>query len=139
MQSLLRWGIENSSPDSSAPTRLQTTLDPGLIDHIMGPSPVQQMQDALAVATDDTMEEGEDEDEEDESNPPKATRMQALGNLEMVRSLLVCILKGANGEHIFWNSLCKILIMPNVSILHPFVSCATNSDDLSVKISQTRI
>jgi len=95
MQSLLRWGIENSSPDSSGPTRPQTTLDPGLIDYIMGPSPVQQMQDALAVATDNTMEEGEDEDEEDEdeSKSQKATRMQALSNLEMVRSLLVCVLE----------------------------------------------
>ena len=41
------------------------------------------MEDALAVATDDTVEEGEDEDEE-ESTGPKATRMQALANLEMV-------------------------------------------------------
>ena len=51
----------------------------------MGPSPAQQMEDALAVATDETMEEGEDEDDEDEdSKGPKATRMQALANLEMV-------------------------------------------------------
>jgi hypothetical protein len=59
-------------------------VDPGLIDYILGPSPAQQMEDALAVATDDTVEEGEDEDEEEESTGPKVTRMQALANLEMV-------------------------------------------------------
>jgi FixJ family two-component response regulator len=60
-----------------------TAVDSGLIDYILGPSPAQQMEDALAVATDDTVEEGEDEDEE-ESTGPIATRMQALANLEMV-------------------------------------------------------
>ena len=86
MQSLLRWSIENSSPaDTSASTRPQKPIDSGLIDFLMGPSPAQQMEDALAVATDETMEEGEDEDDEDEdSKGPKATRMQALANLEMV-------------------------------------------------------
>jgi hypothetical protein len=83
MQSLLRWGIENSSPDSSSPTQPPKALDTGLIDYILGPSPAQQMKDALVVATDDTMDEGEDEDDE-ESTRTKATRMQALANLEMV-------------------------------------------------------
>ena len=88
MQSLLRWSIENSTPDSSASARSQMPVDTSLIDYILGPSPAQQMEDALAVAADDTVEEGEDEDEEDEdrSNRSGGTRMQALANLEMVRS-----------------------------------------------------
>jgi hypothetical protein len=58
-------------------------VDSGLIDYILGPSPAQQMEDSLRIATDYTIEEGEDEDEE-ESTGPTATRMQALANLEMV-------------------------------------------------------
>ena len=89
MQSLLRWGIENSSSDPSAPTQPRKPVDTSLIDFMLGPSPAQQMEDALAIAEDDSIEEGEDEDDEDEdgSKGPKATRMQALANLEMVRFL----------------------------------------------------
>ena len=52
---------------------------------MLGPSPAQQMEDALAIAEDDSIEEGEDDEDEDGSKGPKATRMQALANLEMVR------------------------------------------------------
>jgi hypothetical protein len=101
MQSLLRWSIENSAPaDTSASTRPQKPIDTGLIDFLLGPSPAQQMEDALAVATDKTTEEGEDEDDEGEdSKGRKATRMQALSNLEMVKSFLLDILEDANGEN----------------------------------------
>jgi hypothetical protein len=58
------------------------------------------MEDALAVATDETTEEGEDEDDEGEdSKGRKATRMQALSNLEMVKSFLLDSLEDANGEN----------------------------------------
>ena len=54
---------------------------------MLGSSRAQQMEDALAIAEDDSIEEGEDEDDADGSKGPKATRMQALVNLEMVRFL----------------------------------------------------
>jgi hypothetical protein len=54
------------------------------------------MEDALAIATDEAMEEGvnEDEDEDEESTGPKATRMQALANLEMVTLIPIHISEG---------------------------------------------
>ena len=87
MQSLLRWGIENSSSDPSAPTQPRKPVDTSLIDFMLGPSPAQQMEDASAIAEDDSIEAGEDDEDEDGSKGPKATRMQALANLEMVRFL----------------------------------------------------
>jgi hypothetical protein len=86
MQSLLRWSIENSpgSSGSAPPAHPPKPLDTGLIDYLLGPSPYQQMVDALVIATDETVDEGEDEDDEDESTARNGTRMQALANLEMV-------------------------------------------------------
>ena len=74
MQSLLRWGIENS--DANA-LREQSTerkeLDSGIIDMILGKPDAELMKEALAIAVD------EKRDEDD--------RLQALDNFEMARNL----------------------------------------------------
>jgi len=78
---------------------------------------VQQMEDALAVATDDTMEDGEDEDEEDEdeSKGPKATRMQALANLEMLVQDIDNAKHLTNKNMKMWKQLQDLLISPDSS------------------------
>ncbi|KAJ3991752.1 nucleotide exchange factor Fes1-domain-containing protein [Lentinula boryana] len=63
MQSLLRWGIENSTPQPQTQTQTQThtqtptqpqpqpqPLDPSIIDIILGKSDADRMKDALAIA-----------------------------------------------------------------------------------------
>ena len=72
MQSLLRWGIENSEPGASQPTAEGKEIDPGVIDMILGKPDAELMKDALAIAVD----EKRDED----------VRLQALDDFEMVRS-----------------------------------------------------
>ena len=76
MQSLLRWGIENSSnaDGSDAPstsTRRMTDLDPGIIDAILGRPDSVLMKEALAKAQDASLDED--------------ARLTALDDLEMVR------------------------------------------------------
>ena len=75
MQSLLRWGIENSSnanADSSATPPVQRTdLDPGVIDAILGKPDSELMKEALAKAQDTSLDED--------------ARITALDDLEMVR------------------------------------------------------
>lgn len=71
MQSLLRWGIENSTPqnNNTAPAR-RTDLNPEIIDLLLGKSDAQLMKEAMTIAVD----EGNSEED----------RVSALDNLEMV-------------------------------------------------------
>lgn len=71
MQSLLRWGVENSSPNEAPPPT--NKLDPGIIDHILGKPDAQLMKEALTV----DLDERHAEDDE----------LQALNDPEMVRSI----------------------------------------------------
>jgi len=77
MQSLLRWGIENSSNGGSAagtaPRR--TDLDPGIIDAILGRPDAELMKEALAKAQDASLDED--------------ARLTALDDLEMVQYKLL--------------------------------------------------
>ncbi|KAG2054609.1 Fes1-domain-containing protein [Suillus hirtellus] len=68
MQSLLRWGIENSSPNEAPPPT--NKLDPGIIDHILGKPDAQLMKEALTVGLDERQAEDD--------------RLQALDDLEML-------------------------------------------------------
>ncbi|KAH9035694.1 nucleotide exchange factors-like protein [Lactarius hengduanensis] len=76
MQSLLRWGIENSSSNadsSSAPSvsaQRMAGLDPGIIDAILGRPDSELMKEALAKAQDASLDED--------------ARLTALDNLEML-------------------------------------------------------
>ena len=74
MQSLLRWGIENSTPqDGNAnappPTR-RSDLNPEIIDLLLGKSDAELMKEAMAIAVD--------------ANRSEDDRIDALDNLEMV-------------------------------------------------------
>ncbi|KIM82029.1 hypothetical protein PILCRDRAFT_820934 [Piloderma croceum F 1598] len=115
MQSLLRWSIENSAPNSSATTQPMKAVDSGLIDYILGPSPAQQMEDALGVATDYTIEEGGDEDDDDESTGSKATRMQALANVEMLVQDIDNAKHLTNKNMKMWKQLQELLTSPKSS------------------------
>jgi hsp70-interacting protein len=79
MQSLLRWGIENSGNDDSttgvAPQTQRTHLDPGIIDAILGRPDSELMKEALAKAQDTSLDED--------------ARLTALEDLEMVNQFLV--------------------------------------------------
>lgn len=80
MDSLLRWGIENSSPPvaGAPPPVRRTDLDSAIIDHILGKPDAVLMKEALAIAVDDTQSEDD--------------RVRALDNIEMVRSkCLPCV------------------------------------------------
>lgn len=69
MQSLLRWGVENST-SSTGPQPTTNKLDPGIIDHILGKPDAQLMKEALIVGLDETQTED--------------SRLQALDELEML-------------------------------------------------------
>jgi len=79
MQSLLRWGIENSSnanddSDSATgavPLARRTDLDPGIIDAILGRPDSELMKEALAKAQDVSLDDD--------------ARLTALDDLEMVK------------------------------------------------------
>lgn len=77
MQSLLRWGIENSSGEGSGsqPSGERKDLNPEIIDMILGKPDSELMKEALAIATDDKRDEDD--------------RLQALDNFEMVSGRLV--------------------------------------------------
>lgn len=81
MQSLLRWGIENSANDDStsgvAPLTQRTDLDPGIIDAILGRPDSELMKDALAKAQDASLDED--------------ARLTALDDLEMVKQFLAIL------------------------------------------------
>ena len=70
MQSILRWSIENSTPQDVATPVVHKNLDPGIIDYILGKPDSEQMKDDLAVAID--------------SNKSEEERVEALDHLEMV-------------------------------------------------------
>lgn len=83
MESLLRWGIENSTPRDPdtvvTPSGPLQPLDSAIIDHILGKSDATLMKEDMAVAVDEARDEG--------------TRIDALDHLEMVRlvqSLTFC-------------------------------------------------
>jgi len=107
MESLLRWGIENSVPtdgtlqDQHQPlTRDISRLDPGIIDQILGKPDAVQMKEALAVATDDQAEED--------------ARVTALDNFEM----LIEQIDNANNitSMNMWEPLIKLLESPSEAI-----------------------
>lgn len=81
MESLLRWGIENSSPpvEGAPPPVARTDLDPAIIDIILGKPDAVLMKEAMAVAVDETKSEDD--------------RVTALDNLEMVCSDCVLIVR----------------------------------------------
>jgi hypothetical protein len=75
MESLLRWGIENSTPSTDAnntnpPPAPRQDLDPGIIDMILGKSDAELMKEDMAVAVDEAQSED--------------ARVNALDHLEMV-------------------------------------------------------
>lgn len=72
MESLLRWGIQNSTPldPNRPPPQPRTDLDPGIIDHILGKSDAVLMKEALVVAVDESQDQ--------------SARLQALDDFEMV-------------------------------------------------------
>ncbi|TCD67742.1 hsp70 nucleotide exchange factor fes1 [Steccherinum ochraceum] len=73
MDSLLRWGIENSVPTDGQqvpPAQPRKDLDPAIIDHILGKPDAVLMKEALEVAVDETRDEDE--------------RLQALDDFEML-------------------------------------------------------
>ncbi|KAF8312656.1 Fes1-domain-containing protein [Clavulina sp. PMI_390] len=75
MESLLRWGIENSAAPaddapSTDPPRQLKELDPAIIDAILGKSDADEMREQLAVAVDESK--------------PIDDRTTALDNFEML-------------------------------------------------------
>ena len=72
MQSILRWSLENSTPDNAAgdPPAERKDLDPAIIDYILGKPDSVQMKEDIAVAVDSSKSEDE--------------RINALDHLEMV-------------------------------------------------------
>jgi len=70
MDSLLRWGIENSSPGDRAAVSERRDLDPAIIDHILGKPDAQLMKEALDVALDGSRDEDQ--------------RIAAMDDLEML-------------------------------------------------------
>jgi len=57
MESLLRWGIEHSTPGDSAAVSERKDLDPAIIDYILGKPDAQLMKEALEVALDVSKDE----------------------------------------------------------------------------------
>ena len=74
MESLLRWSIQNSTPQEGSSSEAapieRKNLDPDIIDHILGKSDAEQMKDDMAVALDVSKSESE--------------RVEALDHLELV-------------------------------------------------------
>jgi hypothetical protein len=76
MESLLRWGIENSTSSTDAsnpPPAPRQDLDPAIIDMILGKSDAELMKEDMAVAKDESQSE--------------SARIDALDHLEMVRTV----------------------------------------------------
>ncbi|KAK7688783.1 hypothetical protein QCA50_008323 [Cerrena zonata] len=103
MQSLLRWSIENSTPnDAGTPPAPRSDLDPAIIDQILGRPDAELMKENLQVALD---EERELDD-----------RVQALDNFEM----LVENIDNAN-------DLEKLKLW---ELLHGLLTSETSEDDI---------
>lgn len=86
MQSLLRWGVENSTQNQGDASQ-RKDIDPELIDHILGKPDAQLMKEALEVAVDAS----NDED----------IRLTALDDLEMARSIIAFHCPRANSPDYF--------------------------------------
>ncbi|KAF5392920.1 hypothetical protein D9757_001064 [Collybiopsis confluens] len=72
MQSLLRWGIENSTPQNGTnpnPPAPRSDLNPEIIDMLLGKSDAELMKEAINIALDESRSEDD--------------RVDALDNLEM--------------------------------------------------------
>ncbi|KZW03323.1 Fes1-domain-containing protein [Exidia glandulosa HHB12029] len=99
MESLLRWGVENSNPEDlhQAQTAPRQPLDPGIIDHILGKPDAVQMKEALEIALDDARDEDE--------------RVAALDNFEM----LIESMDNANDmtKLNMWTPLLSLLTSPS--------------------------
>ncbi|KAG6335817.1 hypothetical protein ID866_3275 [Astraeus odoratus] len=124
MQSLLRWSVENSTPNQGdmPPPPQRRDIDPGIIDHILGKPDAQLMREALEIAVDPS----NDED----------ARMAALDDLEM----LVENIDNANGtvhpaadtvRSSYWLTDLKKLNMWEP--LHLLLSAATTTDPLKTQ------
>ncbi|KAI0263178.1 armadillo-type protein [Gloeopeniophorella convolvens] len=102
MQSLLRWGIENSGKgdETAAPVAPRTDLDPEIIDLILGKPDAELMKESLARAQDESVDED--------------ARLTALDDLEM----LVENIDNANDlEKLkMWEPLQKLLTSPSNDI-----------------------
>ena len=85
MQSLLRWSVENSTPNQGD-TPQRKDIDPEIIDHILGKPDAQLMKEFFEVAVDPS----NDED----------ARLTALDDLEMVCSYLFSISNVASIDHL---------------------------------------
>jgi len=96
MQSLLRWGVENTAP-GAPPPEPRKDLDPAIIDHILGKSDAQLMKEALEIAVDPSQSEDD--------------RVQALDNFEM---LVEQIDNATNIEKLnMWQTLHELLTSPS--------------------------
>ncbi|KAJ7271099.1 armadillo-type protein [Mycena rebaudengoi] len=94
MESLLRWGIENTSPNDGPPPAPRQDLDPAIIDIILGKSDAELMKEDMAVAVDETQSE--------------SARIHALDHLEM---LIEQIDNANNIEKLkLWDPLQRLLI-----------------------------
>ncbi|KAK2460397.1 hypothetical protein APHAL10511_007562 [Amanita phalloides] len=92
MQSLLTWGIQNSTPGSGAPVDLQK-LDPEIIDMILGRPDSELMKECLAVALDESRSEDKRIDALDQfemliEQIDNANNLQKLQLWEPLQSLL---------------------------------------------------
>lgn len=95
MESLLRWGIENSTPACDGGTQ-RMDIDPAIIDHILGKPDAVLMKEALEVAVDE--------------NQSSDARTQALDDFEM----LVENIDNANdlSKLKMWEPLQQLLTSP---------------------------
>jgi len=102
MESLLRWSIENSTPQDNAPTDHpieRKDLDPAIIDMILGKPDAELMKEDMAIATDVKRSEEE--------------RIDALDHLEM---LIEQIDNANNLEKLkMWDPLQNLLTSDNVT------------------------
>ncbi|OJA13184.1 hypothetical protein AZE42_05607 [Rhizopogon vesiculosus] len=120
MQSLLRWGVENSSAGAPPPVP-RKDLDPGIIDHILGKSDAQLMKEALGVAVNESQIEDD--------------RLRALEDLEM----LVQNIDNANGNSFLFDvfrSNTYDIDMKKLNMwepLHGLLLASSTSDDIKMQ------
>lgn len=105
MESLLRWGIENSATEADSeapqpPPRDISKLDPGIIDAILGKPDSVKMKEALGVALDESV--------------PEDARLIALDDFEM----LIESIDNANDitSMKMWEPLIGLLSSPSDAI-----------------------
>ncbi|KAI0316470.1 armadillo-type protein, partial [Amylostereum chailletii] len=103
MESLLRWGIQNSQPEgarepsASAPPAPRKDLDPAILDHILGRPDWELMKEALEKALDETL--------------PEDARVSALDDMEM---LVEHIDNASDLEKLkMWEPLRTLLVAPS--------------------------